>query len=413
MRNKGFISLGITILLSALVVGGALVASKLINNKVNQNLGADSTLLISGTVYTLSGSGVSAAATSIGLVSLTIPQTSREIADSDLSSTFYITLEPGSRTRQEVVSCTTVTQSGSNDTATLSGCSRGLLPFSPYTASSTYAFAHGGGTSLVFSNPPQVYEEFAAKGNNETITGQWTFTTFPITASSSLASETVSGDVELATGAEAAAGTASGTQTRLVLPTAISSSTPSSRNMVPITGSDGKLAQGFLDLTEDFTFAGTSTFTGVVSGIIPVGVVLPYATTTPPTGWLLANGQSVATTTYSDLFAIIGYSYGGSTSTFALPNLKGRDIIGFGSATTTIDEMGEIGGEITHTQTIAEMPAHTHTTLQSTAESGSAGTGDNMSVSPIIPLADTGSTGSGTAFNVMDPYIILNYIIKF
>lgn len=180
-KNKGFIGVGVAILISALVLGGAFIASKLINNKPTQNLGADLTLPLAGTVYSLSGSGISSAATSIGLTSLTIPQSGYEVQDSDLSATFYITLEPGSRTRQEIASCTTVTQNADN-TATLSGCSRGLLPFSPYSASSTYAFAHGGGTSVIFSNPPQLYNEFAGKSNDETITGIWSFPD-PTTAS--------------------------------------------------------------------------------------------------------------------------------------------------------------------------------------------------------------------------------------
>jgi len=103
-----------------------------------------------------------------------------------MSSIFYLTVEPGNRTKQEIVSCTTVTQNA-NNTATLSGCSRGLLPITPYTASSTYAFAHGGGTSVVFSNPPQFYNQFLAADNNGTITGEYTFNGAVTFSSTSLA----------------------------------------------------------------------------------------------------------------------------------------------------------------------------------------------------------------------------------
>ena len=68
----------------------------------NSQLGA--TLPIAGQTYTLSGSGVSSAATSITLSSFTIPQTGYEILDADMSDTFYLTLEPGSRTKQEIIS---------------------------------------------------------------------------------------------------------------------------------------------------------------------------------------------------------------------------------------------------------------------------------------------------------------------
>lgn len=136
------------------------------------------TLPVAGTTYTLAGSGVTASATSVTLSSLTIPQTGYELQDSDFSDTFYITFEPGSTKRQEVASCTTVTQNADNS-ATLSGCTRGLLPFTPFTASSTYRFAHAGGTSVIFSDPPQLFNEFTSKLNNETVTGTWTFNNFP------------------------------------------------------------------------------------------------------------------------------------------------------------------------------------------------------------------------------------------
>jgi len=146
-----------------------------------------STKNIGGQTYTVAGSGVSSSATSITLTSLTIPQTGYKIQDSDLSTTFYVTLEPGSRSRQEFASCTTVTQNA-DGTATLSGCVRGLLPFSPYTTSADYAFSHSGGTSLIFSDPPQLFEQYGALANDEEITGAWTITTAP-TAADSLATK--------------------------------------------------------------------------------------------------------------------------------------------------------------------------------------------------------------------------------
>ena len=163
----------------------------------NQNLGVASEF-VGGASYYLSGSGVSGSDTSITLTSLTIPQSGYELTDSDFSSTFYLTFEPGSRTRQEFASCTTVTQNA-NNSATLSGCSRGLLPFEPYTASSTYQFAHAGGTVMVFSNSPAFYNQFPTKANDETITGQWTFNSFPITPTSTYASTTVAGVVYMST----------------------------------------------------------------------------------------------------------------------------------------------------------------------------------------------------------------------
>ncbi len=112
--------------------------------------------------YNLAGSGVSSSASSITLTSLTIKQTGQRITTSNLvqgaGDRFYVTLEPGSATKQEITGCTTVTQN-SNNTATLSGCSRGLLPVYPYTASTTMAFTHAGGSQVIFGDAPQLFND--------------------------------------------------------------------------------------------------------------------------------------------------------------------------------------------------------------------------------------------------------------
>ena len=137
-----------------------------------ENLSVGGVLPVAGTTYILAGSGISSTATSITLTSFSVPQNGTLITDADISDTFYLTLEPGSRSRQEIVSCTTVTQNAGG-TATLSGCTRGLSPISPYTASTTLQFAHAGGSQAILSDPPQLFNEFTAKENDETITGTW------------------------------------------------------------------------------------------------------------------------------------------------------------------------------------------------------------------------------------------------
>ena len=243
---------------------------------------------VAGATYRLSGSGVSGSATSFTLTSFTIPQTSREILDADMGDTFYVTFEPGSASRQEIASCTTVAQSGSDNTATISGCTRGLLPFTPFTASTTYQFAHGGGTAVVFSNPPQFYNLFGALDEDETVTGAWNFSSSAIaqynanpTFSSNTdiitkkyaddlaiagapdSSLTVKGLVEQATGTEAAAGTATGDTTApLAITTALTGSSSASRVMIPVTQSDGTIKPGFLPTDEQLTWTGAVSSTG-------------------------------------------------------------------------------------------------------------------------------------------------------
>lgn len=139
-------------------------------------VGGDLVTPIAGQTYTLAGAGIGSSDTSFTLTSFTITQTGYRIQDSDMSDIFYVTLEPGSRSRQEIVSCTTVTQNN-DGTATISGCTRGLLPIAPYTASTSLAFAHAGGSSVIFSDPPQLFNQTTFKDNDETITGSWIFPT--------------------------------------------------------------------------------------------------------------------------------------------------------------------------------------------------------------------------------------------
>jgi microcystin-dependent protein len=94
--------------------------------------------------------------------------------------------------------------------------------------------------------------------------------------------------------------------------------------------------------------------------LTPAGVISQFAGDTAPTGYLLCTGQSVSTTTFADLFAVIGYTYGGSGSSFTIPNLQGRIPVGRDAAQTEFDVLGEAGGAKTHTLTTAEMPSHTH-----------------------------------------------------
>lgn len=94
----------------------------------------------------------------------------------------------------------------------------------------------------------------------------------------------------------------------------------------------------------------------------PTGTVSMFAGATAPVGYLICDGAAVSRTTYAALFAIIGTTYGvgNGTSTFNLPNLKGRVPVGRDTAQTEFNDMGETGGAKTHTLTESEMPVHTH-----------------------------------------------------
>lgn len=103
-----------------------------------------------------------------------------------------------------------------------------------------------------------------------------------------------------------------------------------------------------------------------IPGVPPypfVGMVVDSARPDIPALWLECNGQAVSRTTYADLFAAISTTYGtgdGST-TFNLPNSKGRTRVGFDSAQVAYDTLGKTGGAETVSLTVAQLPGHTHT----------------------------------------------------
>lgn len=158
-----------------------------------------------------------------------------------------------------------------------------------------------------------------------------------------------------------------------------------------------------------------------VTDTLPVGTIIPYAGTTIPSNYMLCEGQALSRIEYDILFSAIGTTYGegdGST-TFNLPNLKGRVITGIDSNDTDFDTLGETGGEKEHTLTVDEMPQHGHAQY-AVANPHSGGTGirgtfNNVSGSGLSKYETntyTGERGNGEAHNNLQPYIVLNYIIK-
>ena len=64
----------------------------------------------------------------------------------------------------------------------------------------------------------------------------------------------------------------------------------------------------------------------------PIGAVVHFAASVAPSGFLKANGASLSTTTYATLFAVIGYTFGGSGGSFNLPDLRGEFLRGWDDA---------------------------------------------------------------------------------
>jgi microcystin-dependent protein len=97
-------------------------------------------------------------------------------------------------------------------------------------------------------------------------------------------------------------------------------------------------------------------------GLAPSGSIVMWSAATAPAGWLLCQGQSVPIAQYPALFSVISTTYGAGSSpgsTFNLPNLSGRFPLGDDTGGTYA--LTGTGGSATHTNTLGEMVAHTHT----------------------------------------------------
>lgn len=140
--------------------------------------------------------------------------------------------------------------------------------------------------------------------------------------------------------------------------------------------------------------------------------------------WLLCNGASVSTTTYSGLFALLGYAFGGSGANFTLPDLRGRvpGAIGSGSGLTT-RTLGTSTGAETVTLAASEIPAHQHNLLYTvTGKNANSAVGASFTGPGALPyfvdnspqnlfIADY-NTGGGGAHNNMQPTLFIgNYFI--
>jgi microcystin-dependent protein len=208
---------------------------------------------------------------------------------------------------------------------------------------------------------------------------------------------------------------------------------------IPTGGTGGLLAANNLsDLPDAETARGNL---GLGSGgLAPTGSMVAFAGSAAPSGWLLCDGQAISRTAFAALFAALGTTYGvgdGST-TFNLPDLRGRTIAGkdnMGGAAAnrltnagsgiTGTTLGAVGGGENHTLTIAHLPAHGHPVRTSASRLDGAATGGFLLSSNSLTTqaaftgtpSDTigqqiGGTGSGAAHPNVQPTVVLNYIIK-
>lgn len=155
-------------------------------------------------------------------------------------------------------------------------------------------------------------------------------------------------------------------------------------------------------------------------GEVPIGVVLPYlgADNDIPEKWLLCNGQTVDAGRHPELFIRLKNAYAAGTA-ITVPDMRGRIPVGkdnMGGTSANIvtgawaDQFGGTSGAETHTLSTTEMPAHTHPVGDGAAGATSIAQGNAQTTNSAAYI--TGSAGSGSAHNNIQPSFAMNYIIK-
>lgn len=300
---------------------------------------------VQGTQYTLAGAGVNATQNTLQLTSFTTPD-GRLLTMSMFGNIGYGTIEPNTSSKIEDVTFTGISQNA-NGSAVLTGVTRGNDFIAPFAASTTLAKAHAGGSYFILSNTAGFYGQqflFANNAGTSTATIVFSSTTPPyldspaaqasgspiattsefatiayvnstVLVGAANATAAVKGILQLATAAQAAAGTLLGsTGASLALSSGISTSTPGVQaiNVIPVTGTNEKLAQAFLDLTQAFTWTGQQTWNNAQNVFTGTNAKVGIGTSTPYTALAVVGNTGVL----ADLFT--------ATSTIATSSFAGN-----------------------------------------------------------------------------------------
>jgi microcystin-dependent protein len=222
----------------------------------------------------------------------------------------------------------------------------------------------------------------------------------------------------------------------------ITNPTTTDCNVPPTLSSRINLLQEAMTAVETWLLANSPAWTP------PPGLIMAFAGTSAPPGYVMCDGSSYSTTTFAALFNVIGTTYGSGVGTFAVPDLRGKVVVGAISAFSPSFPLGTTGGEYTHQLSLTELASHTHSvtspnhthsatdsghthtvtnafnqTIQGLQTGGatyflpaqiSTGVGNaNITVgASSAGITTTNSNGSNTPHNNIQPYLSLNYVIK-
>jgi len=196
-----------------------------------------------------------------------------------------------------------------------------------------------------------------------------------------------------------------------------------------------------------------STLFNSITGLTPIGSIMPYAGLAEPSGWKFCNGQELATGVYNQLFQLVGNNYGPTPSSgyFNIPDLRGRFPLGnlsMGGTSPSVDDpdirnrgsnasvVGAVDGTDTTTIGLENLPEHQHnlkssggqqfyvhrevdgrSNLPTGSEGSSLQTGaEDLSQrlpnsGDVLVPAGSGFSNVGAAIDIMNPFQTINYII--
>jgi microcystin-dependent protein len=154
-----------------------------------------------------------------------------------------------------------------------------------------------------------------------------------------------------------------------------------------------------------------------------IGQIQAFGFNFAPRGWSFCAGQLLPISQNTALFSLLGTTFGGDgRTTFGLPDLRGRSIVGVGNG-PGLDSItwGEKSGHYTQTLTTQNLPAHTHLEQIGVNDQDGATSDDPKNAylgnsgalnynttatsGSFLGAGNTGSTGNGLAFNSRNPFL--------
>lgn len=214
---------------------------------------------------------------------------------------------------------------------------------------------------------------------------------------------------------------------------------PTGSDPIPLAGTAaaGQLAQLSGNSTD---YVGGDNACHPMSQFVPTGTVLSFAGPTAPTGFLICDGSAVSRTTFSALYTALGgasspWGQGDGTSTFNVPDMRGRGPIGAGQGSGLTNRiLAALGGEENHILSVAELashghgasvsdPGHTHRIYfikggDTVYGTGLGDAGQNAGSDWCATTNTTGiqvgiaANGGNAGHNNLQPFVVLQYIIK-